>query len=75
MCGITGFWDLKNKYGSQNLENIINKMKDCLQSRGPDDQNTWIDKKNNLCLGHTRLSIIEPSILGRQPITNKFRFH
>ena len=75
MCGITGFWDLKKIYRSQDLKNIINKMKDSLQSRGPDDKNTWIDKKNNLCLGHTRLSIIEPSILGRQPmISNNKRF-
>ena len=56
MCGITGFWDLKNIYSSQDLKNIINKMKACLKSRGPDDSGIWIDNKQNLSLGHTRLS-------------------
>ena len=75
MCGITGFWDLKNIYSSQDLKNIINKMKACLKSRGPDDSGIWIDNKQNLSLGHTRLSIIEPTSLGRQPmISSNNRF-
>jgi len=75
MCGVTGFWDLSNKLGAYKLKEIINKMKLCLESRGPDDSCAWVDKKNNLSLGHTRLSIIEPNNLGKQPmISNNKRF-
>ena len=45
-------------------------MTDVLKSRGPDDKGIWIDKKDNICLGHRRLSIIELSNLGKQPMTS-----
>ncbi|MBH71527.1 MAG: asparagine synthase (glutamine-hydrolyzing) [Pelagibacteraceae bacterium] len=70
MCGIVGFWNLRSQ-GRGNLQNIICNMTNTLESRGPDDKGTWIDKKNNICLGHRRLSIIELSKLGKQPMVSR----
>ena len=39
-----------------------------LKHRGPDKQKYWIDKKNNIALGHTRLSIQDLSTNGSQPM-------
>ena len=71
MCGITGFWNLKKNSSHRTLENIINNMSDVLKNRGPDDKGSWIDSKNNISFGHRRLSIIELSKLGRQPMESK----
>ena len=71
MCGITGFWDLKQKSKKEHIRNIIENMTNVLQSRGPDDKGIWIDKKNNVSFGHRRLSIIELSKLGKQPMESK----
>ena len=46
-------------------------MTDVLKSRGPDDKGIWIDKKNNISFGHRRLSIIELSKLGSQPMLSQ----
>ena len=47
MCGFAGIWDLKKKLRSNELVPIVKKMRDSLISRGPDDKNIWLDKKNN----------------------------
>ena len=71
MCGFVGIWDLKKKLRSNELVPIVKKMRDSLISRGPDDKNIWLDKKNNFCVGHRRLSIIEISKLGLQPMISR----
>ncbi len=61
MCGINGFtW----KDPAQ-----IERMNCALKHRGPDDQSTYIDDK--VSLGHRRLSIIDLSPAGRQPMANE----
>tara|TARA_B100000315_G_scaffold50893_1_gene45440 strand:- start:1923 stop:3875 length:1953 start_codon:yes stop_codon:yes gene_type:complete len=61
MCGICGFnWDDKT---------LIRSMTNILSHRGPDDFGYYIDK--NVSLGHRRLSIIDLSKNGRQPIYNE----
>ena len=70
MCGIAGFWDL-NKKSSKDLDLNIKKMTNCLYSRGPDDKGFWIDKKDCIALGHRRLSILELSKLGKQPMFSR----
>ena len=42
-----------------------------LRHRGPDDTGVWVDPKISLAIGHTRLSILEPSSLGSQPMTSQ----
>ena len=48
-------------------------MSGTLESRGPDDQGIWINNVNKICFGHKRLSILDLSQLGRQPMV-KDRF-
>ena len=48
-------------------------MSGTLESRGPDDQGIWINNVNKICFGHKRLSILDLSKLGRQPMV-KDRF-
>ncbi len=43
-------------------------MNDCLSHRGPDDQGTWAHVNENLVLGHRRLSIIDLTPAGHQPM-------
>ncbi len=61
MCGICGF-NFSDK-------NLITEMISTLTHRGPDDSGNFID--DNISLGHTRLSIIDLTEKGRQPIHNE----
>ena len=70
MCGLTGFFDIRQSRKPYDSKKIIENMSDVLKSRGPDDKGIWIDKKNNVFFGHRRLSIIELSNLGNQPMVS-----
>lgn len=61
MCGICGI------YGLTDQENILRKMVAAIAHRGPDDQGLWTDSRR-VGLGHTRLSILDLSPLGHQPM-------
>lgn len=63
MCGINGF-NFSNK-------NLIKNMNSALNHRGPDDRGFLIEKK--LSLGHTRLSILDLSSAGKQPMIYKYK--
>lgn len=67
MCGICGIVNFNNK---QVEENILKRMADNLAHRGPDAQGFFL--KNNVGLGHRRLSIIDLET-GDQPIYNEDR--
>ena len=61
MCGIVGFnWEDKV---------LIKKMSDSIKHRGPDGYGYYTDK--NVSLGHRRLSIIDLSKNGKQPMSNE----
>lgn len=66
MCGIVGIYNLK---GNSVDSLLLQKMTDSLNHRGPDDGGIYIDK--NVGLGHRRLSIIDLSSAGHQPMTNE----
>jgi asparagine synthase (glutamine-hydrolysing) len=59
ICGICGFSD----------EALITRMMETLDHRGPDDRGSFSDE--NVTLGHTRLSIIDLSSRGKQPLSNE----
>ena len=71
MCGITGFY-------SKNLStfnNVILKMNHSLNHRGPEGSKVWRDKNSGIVFGHQRLSILDLSKAGEQPmISNSGRF-
>lgn len=66
MCGIAGKYNLNEEPVSPEL---IKRMCDKLIHRGPDDSGIYVDR--NIGLGHRRLSIIDLSELGRQPMTSQ----
>jgi asparagine synthase (glutamine-hydrolysing) len=68
MCGIAGFLDLQSARSREELEAVIRSMANTLSHRGPDDSGLWVDASLGLALGHRRLSIIDLSPLGRQPM-------
>ena len=64
MCGIVGF---TNNAG--NADKIIGDMMDRIRHRGPDAEGKYVDE--DIALGHRRLSIIDVSSSGDQPIYNE----
>lgn len=68
MCGIVGIWDFRP--GNKISEDLIKSMRDALTNRGPDDAGIYIDERHNLALGHRRLSVIDLSCRGHQPMPN-----
>ena len=62
MCGIAGYYNSVNNIAS--LKEAI----DLIQHRGPDDSGVHINHLLGVGLGHRRLSIIDTSVLGRQPM-------
>ena len=64
MCGITGF---TNK--TENADRVISEMMDKIRHRGPDAEGKYVD--GDIALGHRRLSIIDVSSSGDQPIFNE----
>jgi asparagine synthase (glutamine-hydrolysing) len=67
MCGITGFID----YNKNSREEVLHKMTDILNHRGPDGSGYRIIEKEEatIGLGHRRLSIIDLSDSASQPMT------
>ena len=45
-------------------------MSECLKLRGPDDAGTWFDKEAAVYLAHRRLSILDLSSSGKQPMVS-----
>ena len=70
MCGITGFWDFSHAKTKEDNIKIVCAMSDELASRGPDASGFWQDEKAGLFLGHRRLSIIDLSEHGAQPMVS-----
>lgn len=65
MCGISGIWKLNN---TQVNENELRTFTDSLSHRGPDGAGYWINNSKELGLGHRRLSILDTSENGSQPM-------
>jgi asparagine synthase (glutamine-hydrolysing) len=70
MCGIAGLFDLKRKFGADEIYGIASRMANTVRHRGPDDRGVWTDPKAGVALGHTRLAIIDLSPAGAQPMTS-----
>ncbi len=63
MCGVAGILG-----GKAILENHLQDMATMLRHRGPDDHGVWFDKNARVGLAHTRLSILDLSSAGHQPM-------
>jgi asparagine synthase (glutamine-hydrolysing) len=65
MCGITGF--VSSRFTRQQLESMTH----CLQHRGPDAEGFYYDARQQVGLGHRRLSILDLSANGNQPFFSR----
>ena len=71
MCGIAGFLWSDSSFlalGTSNPHKIALDMADRLRYRGPDGSGEWVDTEHRVALAHRRLSVIDVSLLGRQPM-------
>ena len=67
MCGITGIVFNKSRDGLKDIE----EMTSSLYSRGPDDHGIWVDQEKGVAFGFRRLSIIDLSQAGHQPMQSQ----
>ncbi len=69
MCGITGFFKPKG-ISEYEESKILFSMRDQLEHRGPDDKGHWIDAESGIALAHRRLSIVDLTYAGHQPMNS-----
>lgn len=67
MCGIAGI--IAKTETKHNLQTLIQRMQNSLQHRGPDDQGIYLSPNQQIALAHTRLSILDLSAAGHQPMS------
>ena len=63
MCGIAGILSLEPPEPT-----LLRRMTDAIEHRGPDDEGVWVDRESGVGLGHRRLSIVDLSPSGHQPM-------
>jgi asparagine synthase (glutamine-hydrolysing) len=68
MCGIAGFLTGASGGLARQLADVSSAMDVRLQHRGPDDHGIWIDEESGAALVHRRLSILDLSPAGHQPM-------
>ena len=68
MCGIAGFLSTPGARRLDEMKLIATRMGDRLRHRGPDAGDTWQDADAGVALSHRRLSIIDLSATGAQPM-------
>ena len=71
MCGIAGFIDPRGLRGGDEMIGVAREMAVSLTHRGPDDSGEWCDEQSGVAFGHRRLSIIDRSSQGHQPMTSQ----
>lgn len=67
MCGITGFFATSTRHEYPAIESMTN----AIRHRGPDDEGYWRDHELGVHLGHRRLSILDTSPSGHQPMISR----
>ena len=68
MCRIVGFHDFT--LVDNELRDRVTQLKNIMRRGGPDDDGEFIDYENKIALGHRRLSIIDLTSAGHQPMLN-----
>jgi asparagine synthase (glutamine-hydrolysing) len=70
MCGFAGFFEPSSSRTEEQMNEAVRLMAETLHHRGPDDGGSWVDVSCGVALGFRRLSIIDLSPAGRQPMTS-----
>ncbi len=71
MCGIAGLYCGAHTCTVEEFDNILQSLGDVIQHRGPDARGFWTDIQNGIGLAHRRLSIIDLSPAGSQPMQSR----
>lgn len=66
MCGIAGYWHTGTPFDAD----VLHRMAAAILHRGPDDAGTWRDDSAGIALAHRRLSILDLSPAGHQPMAS-----
>lgn len=66
MCGVVGFFGFRRR--DEEFAPVLRRMAGALAHRGPDDEGTWHDAEAGVGLSHRRLSILDLSAAGHQPM-------
>jgi asparagine synthase (glutamine-hydrolysing) len=66
MCGIAGFLD--RSYAARPAAELVRRMASAIAHRGPDDEGLWNDAESGIALTQRRLSIVDLSPAGHQPM-------
>ncbi|MHA3902690.1 asparagine synthase (glutamine-hydrolyzing) [Castellaniella sp. WN] len=74
MCGLVGFLGNGRGHDAREAAIVLERMADTIVSRGPDDSGVWIDG-SGIGLAHRRLSILDLSAAGHQPMTGSSGRH
>lgn len=67
MCGLAGYWKVSG-HSTLAAEAVVSAMASQIAHRGPDDQGVWTDTDSGIALAHRRLSILDLSPHGHQPM-------
>ena len=70
MCGLAGFLDSSAALAAAAQEALVGALMAPLEHRGPDDSGIWVDAEAGIALGHRRLSVIDLSSTGHQPMAS-----
>lgn len=70
MCGIAGFWDTGHRLGAENGMEVLRRMTHAIRYRGPDHEGHFQEADAGIALGHRRLSIVDLSPEGHQPMAS-----
>ncbi len=68
MCGICGFIDPSLRLSGESMQTITKSMCDSISHRGPNAQGQFFEQSYGIAMGHRRLSIIDTSNAGSQPM-------
>lgn len=69
MCGICGVLAFNDSFACD--ERVVVAMRETMVHRGPDDAGVWSSPGGRVTLGHRRLSIVDVSHSGHQPMSNE----
>ena len=68
MCGFAGFIDASFSLRPTGWQSLLERMGAAIAHRGPDDSGTWLDTQAGIGLSHRRLSVLDLSPAGHQPM-------
>jgi asparagine synthase (glutamine-hydrolysing) len=68
MCGLAGFILTNAAADAESMRQSATAMARSLEHRGPDDLGVWVDASAGIAMGHARLSVVDLSDAGHQPM-------